>query len=138
MEKKGSSKNGQKAKNADSKSQGLILALETSGRTGSVAIGTISQMLNEIEFSGQMRHSAELFPAIDTLLKGADKNPQDITEIYISAGPGSFTGLRIAVSFAKTMNLATGAKIVALDTLDVIAANVIPKPPKSAIGNSSY
>ena len=36
------------------------------------------------------------------------------------------------------MNLATGAKIVALDTLDVIAANVIPEQPESAIGNSSF
>jgi len=128
MVKKSSLKNGQKAKNGDSKSQGLILALETSGRTGSIAIGSASQMLVEIPFSGQMRHSAELFPAIDTLLKGADKNPRDIAEIYISVGPGSFTGLRIAVAFAKTMNLATGAKIVALDTLDVIAANVCNSP----------
>ncbi len=138
MEKKDAIKNGQNAKNPDSKSQGLILALETSGRTGSVAIANTRQMLAEIQFSGQMRHSTELFPTIDTLLKRADKNPQDITEIYISAGPGSFTGLRIAVSFAKTMNLATGAKIVALDTLDVIAANVIPTHPDSAVGNSSF
>jgi len=138
MVKKSSLKNGQKAKNGDSKSQGLILALETSGRTGSIAIGSASQMLVEIPFSGQMRHSAELFPAIDTLLKGADKNPQDIAEIYISIGPGSFTGLRIAVSFAKTLNLAIGAKIVALDTLDVIAANVIPEPPNQAVGNSAF
>jgi len=136
MEKKGIIKNDQKAKNGDSKSQGVILALETSGRSGSIAIGTISQMLAEIEFSGQMRHSIEVFPAIDTLLKRADKNPQDITEIYISAGPGSFTGLRIAVSFAKMMNLATGSKIVAIDTLDVIAANVIPILTDSNVGNS--
>ncbi len=131
-------KNNQKAKNPDSKSQDLILALETSGRTGSVAIGNISQMLAEIPFSGQMRHSAELFPAIATLLKRADKNPNDIAEIYISAGPGSFTGLRIAVSFAKTMNLAIGAKIIAINTLDVIAANVIQIHPDSAVGNSSF
>jgi tRNA threonylcarbamoyladenosine biosynthesis protein TsaB len=138
MKKKDPLKNGQKAKNADSKSQGLILALETSGRTGSIAIGNMRQMLAEIEFSGQMRHSAELFPTIDTLLTRADKNPHDIVEIYISVGPGSFTGLRIAVAFAKTMNLATSAKIVALDTLDVIAANVIPILPDSAAGNSSF
>ena len=110
------------------------MALETSGRTGSVAIANTRQMLAEISFSGQMRHSAELFPTIETLLKGADKNPQDIGEIYISIGPGSFTGLRIAVAFAKTMNLATSAKIVALDTLDCIAANAFDSPH---IANSS-
>jgi len=121
-------------KNAAVSSKNLILALETSGRTGSVAIGTNGKMLAEKQFSGLMRHSAEVFPTIDTLLRKADKTPQDIGEIYISIGPGSFTGLRIAVAFAKTMNLAAGAKIVALDTLDIIAANAFDF---LAMGNSS-
>ena len=51
-------------------------------------------------------------------------SPEEIEQIYISVGPGSFTGLRIAVTLAKTMHLASAAKIVAVDTLDVIAANI--------------
>lgn len=128
MKKKSVIKGGQSDKIGDSISQGLILALETSGRTGSIAICDTRQMLAEIEFSGQMRHSAEVFPTIQSLLKGAYKNPQDIGEIFISIGPGSFTGLRIAVSFAKMMNLAVGSKIVAVDTLDIIAANTFDSP----------
>ena len=101
----------------------LILAIETSGRLGSVAIAVGWRMLNETAFSGPMRHSSEVFPAICSLLNRFGRKPKDIEHIYISVGPGSFTGLRIAVSMAKTMHLANKAKIVAVDTLDVIAAN---------------
>jgi len=102
----------------------LILAVETSGRTGSVAIALGEQILAEAAFSGPMRHSAELFPAVSALLKDTAQKPEQIDHIYISVGPGSFTGLRIAVTMAKTMHLASPIKIVAVDTLDVIAANV--------------
>ncbi len=101
----------------------LILAVETSGRLGSVAIAVGEQMLAEAAFSGPMRHSSEVFPAICTLLNRFGRKPKDIEHIYISVGPGSFTGLRIAVSIAKTMHMANNTKIVAVDTLDVIAAN---------------
>jgi tRNA threonylcarbamoyladenosine biosynthesis protein TsaB len=109
----------------------LILAVETSGRTGSVALALGEQMLSEAHFSGPMRHSAEIFPAIQGLLERFSRKPKEIEHIYISIGPGSFTGLRIAVALAKTMHLANGVshpqadetKIIAVDTLDVIAAN---------------
>ncbi len=101
----------------------LILAVETSGRLGSVAIAVGRRILTETTFSGPMRHSSEVFPAICSLLNRFGRKPRDIEHIYISVGPGSFTGLRIAVSIAKTMHLANKAKIVAVDTLDVIAAN---------------
>lgn len=80
-------------------------------------------MLSETHFSGPMRHSAEIFPAVDRLLHRFSRKPKEIEHIYISAGPGSFTGLRIAAALAKTMHLANAAKIIAVDTLDVLAAN---------------
>lgn len=101
----------------------LVLAVETSGRMGSVAIAAGEHILAETHLSGPMRHSSEVFPAISGLLKRFSKKPNDIEHIYISVGPGSFTGLRIAVSIAKTMHLANKVKIAAVDTLDVIAAN---------------
>jgi tRNA threonylcarbamoyladenosine biosynthesis protein TsaB len=101
----------------------LILAVETSGRLGSVAVAAGEQILAETSFSGPMRHSSELFPALSALLARFHRKPKDIEHIYISVGPGSFTGLRIAVALAKTMHLANAAKVVAVDTLDVIAAN---------------
>jgi len=103
----------------------LILAVETSSRVGSVAIGLGEKLLAETIFSSPMKHSAEIFPAIAGLLERFGKKPQAIEHIYISAGPGSFTGIRIAVTMAKTLHLANAAKIVAVDSLDVTASNVI-------------
>jgi len=122
----------------------LTLAVETSSRIGSVAIAIGDRILAESAFSGPMRHSAELFPAIRSLLDRFNREPQEIEHIYISVGPGSFTGLRIAVTMAKAMHLANPqrrTKIVAVDTLDVIAANAADlatdasshQPPASSI-----
>ena len=101
----------------------LILAIETSSRIGSVAIAFGKKILAEKTFSAPIRHSAEIFPAIGDILDRFNRKPDKIEQIYISSGPGSFTGLRIAVTLAKTMHLANAAKIIAVDTLDVIAAN---------------
>ena len=109
----------------------LILAIETSGRLGSVALAQGDKLLAESHFSGPMRHSAEIFPAITDLLSKFDKKPDQIEQVFISVGPGSFTGLRIAVTLAKTLALANDAKIVAVDTLDCIAANVLSKSDES-------
>ena len=103
----------------------LILAVETSSRIGSVAVALGEKMLAEAAFSAPLKHSAELLPAIGALLERCGRQPGQIEHIYISGGPGSFTGLRIATAFAKTMHLANGAQIVSVDTLDVVAANVI-------------
>jgi tRNA threonylcarbamoyladenosine biosynthesis protein TsaB len=101
----------------------FILAVETSGRTGSVAIADGRQVLAEAAFSTPVRHSAELFPAVCGLLSRFNRHPDQIQHVYISVGPGSFTGLRIAVTIAKIMHLANAAKIVAVYTSDCIAAN---------------
>jgi tRNA threonylcarbamoyladenosine biosynthesis protein TsaB len=101
----------------------LILAVETSGRTGSVAIANGQQLLAEATLSTHIRHSAEIFSAVHSLLSRFNRSPDQIQHIYISVGPGSFTGLRIAVTMAKTMHLANATKVVAVDTSDVIAAN---------------
>jgi tRNA threonylcarbamoyladenosine biosynthesis protein TsaB len=130
----------------------LVLAIETSGRLGSVALAQGDKLLAESRFSGPMRHSAEIFPAITGLLSKFSKKPSQIEHVYISVGPGSFTGLRIAVTIAKTialarqlartpigevspaeLNSARRTKIVAVDTLDVIAANVIDFAPPSPL-----
>jgi len=113
----------------------LILAVETSGRIGSIAIAFGQQLLAEATFSSPMRHSAEIFPAAHSLLERFARKPKEIEHIYISAGPGSFTGLRIAATMAKTMHLAIAAKIAAVGTLDVIAANVTTE---NTLPNSSH
>ncbi|MHC5156820.1 MAG: tRNA (adenosine(37)-N6)-threonylcarbamoyltransferase complex dimerization subunit type 1 TsaB [Planctomycetota bacterium] len=102
----------------------LIIAIETSGRLGSAAIGRGEDLILEIPFSGKMRHGAELFSTIEALLGEAKAPAGDIGQVYITAGPGSFTGLRIAVTAAKMLGFAQKAKIIAADTMDVIAENL--------------
>jgi tRNA threonylcarbamoyl adenosine modification protein YeaZ len=106
-------------------SQGpLILAVETSSRIGSVALAMGPRLLSQISFSAPLHHSMEIFPSINQLLDRFGCHPQDIRQVHIAVGPGSFTGLRIAVTMAKTMCLAGDVRIVTVDTLDTIAANV--------------
>jgi len=102
----------------------LILAVETSSRVGSVALAKGERLLEETVFSGPMKHSVELFPAIEQLLERFGYKGHQIQHVYISIGPGSFTGLRIGVALAKMMAFAAGSQIVGVDTLDVLAANV--------------
>lgn len=107
---------------------GLILAVETSSRIGSVGLALGENLLGEATLSGPMRHSAEVFGAIGNLMSRFSYRPAQIEHVYISNGPGSFTGLRIAAAMAKTMHLTNSAKIVAVDSLGVIAANVTDPP----------
>ncbi|UCG46036.1 MAG: tRNA (adenosine(37)-N6)-threonylcarbamoyltransferase complex dimerization subunit type 1 TsaB [Phycisphaerales bacterium] len=114
----------------------LILAVETSSRIGSIALAIGPDLLAQTPFSGPMKHSAELFGAVAEMLARFGRKPRQIDQVFISAGPGSFTGLRIAVTTAKMMHLAAAAKIVAVDTLDVIASNVtdyIHSSPQTAV-----
>ncbi len=99
------------------------LALETTGRIGSVAVGCGEDLSDEKTFSAPLRHSAELFDSIIELMKKNGKSANQISHIYISIGPGSFTGIRISVTVAKMMALAAQSKIVAVNTSDAMALN---------------
>lgn len=99
------------------------LAIETSGRAGSIAIAEDGVLLAEDVFPSGLRHAAELLPRIDRLCRTRGWGPGDLSELYVSAGPGSFTGLRIGVTLAKTLAFATGAKIVAVPSMQVLVRN---------------
>ena len=79
----------------------LILALETSSRIGSVALAAGPRLLAQQRFSAPMTHSAEILPAVAQLTARFNNRPDEIEHIYLSIGPGSFTGLRIAVTVVK-------------------------------------
>src|SRR5437868_10120412 len=99
------------------------LAIETSGRIGSVAIVEDAVVRAEAEFEHGLQHAAKILPMIDSLCRKQVWTPQEIDEVYVSAGPGSFTGLRIGITLAKTMALATGVKVVAVPTMRVLVEN---------------
>jgi tRNA threonylcarbamoyladenosine biosynthesis protein TsaB len=102
----------------------FALALETSGRIGSVAVGFNGKLSDEKTFSAPLRHNAELFGTIIELFKNSGKEVNQTSHIYISIGPGSFTGIRISVTVAKMTALAAQSRIVAVSTTNAMALNV--------------
>ena len=117
------------------KNEPLIVALETSSRVGSVALARGPSLLAEATFSSPMQHSAEVLPAIDRLLNGFNCTPHNVTQVHVAIGPGSFTGLRIAVTIAKILHLASATAIVTVDSLDVMAANMGDEPSGPPLQN---
>jgi tRNA threonylcarbamoyladenosine biosynthesis protein TsaB len=104
------------------------LALETSGRIGSVAIAKDGVVITERSYPHGLQHASALVPLIDQLCQEYGLTPADLEEIYVSVGPGSFTGLRVGVTLAKSLAFATGARLVAVPSVQVLAENA----PKSA------
>jgi len=99
------------------------LAIETSGSIGSVALVDDGAVVSVDTFPHGLKHAAEIIPRIDRLCRESGWQPGDLRELYVSAGPGSFTGLRIGVTLAKTLSFATGARIVAVPTVRVLVHN---------------
>src|SRR5688500_17866096 len=99
------------------------LALETSGRIGSVAAVVDGAVVAEEAFAHGLQNAAQILPIIDRLTRAQSWTPRNVDELYVSVGPGSFTGLRIAVTLAKTMAMATGVKLVAVPTVRLLAEN---------------
>ncbi|MBC8105156.1 MAG: tRNA (adenosine(37)-N6)-threonylcarbamoyltransferase complex dimerization subunit type 1 TsaB [Anaerolineae bacterium] len=102
------------------------LAIETSGRSGSIATVIDGTIAREESFTHGLQNAAKILPIIDQLCRAQSWTPRDIDEIYVSIGPGSFTGLRIGVTIAKTIALTCGSRIVAVPTVEVLARNAPP------------
>ena len=93
----------------------MLLAVETSGSLGSIAVTDGSNLLAErVLASGGVRHAQSLVTEVDKLLRELSLKP-------VSIGPGSFTGLRVGLVFAKTFAWLNQSHLVAVDTLRVIA-----------------
>jgi len=99
------------------------LSIETSSRTGSIALSDNDRVLAEDTFPHGLQHAAGILPMIDRLCRAQHWTPPDINHLYVSIGPGSFTGLRIGVTLAKTLAFATGARVVPVPTVRVLAEN---------------
>lgn len=99
-----------------------ILALETSGISGSVAaLDTATSQTVYEPLPPNSRSAQSLAPAMDRAIKAAGWKPSDVQLVAVTVGPGSFTGLRIGVTTAKTLAYAVGAEVVGVNSLDVIA-----------------
>jgi len=101
----------------------MILAIDTATRIVSLALRGDNELLAEETWGSAQRHTVELAPRIEAMLRRAKVAAADLTAIGVSLGPGSFTGLRIGLSFAKGLALAQPhIQLIGVPTLDIIAA----------------
>lgn len=99
----------------------MLLAIDTATRWASLALYDAAGVLSEFSWRCASRHTLEVLPAIDLMLKQAQKQPADLKAVAVAKGPGSFTGLRIGMGIAKGLCLALDIPIIAVPTLDTIA-----------------
>lgn len=101
-----------------------ILALDSSGLVASVAVVEDDNLLGEYTMNYKKTHSQTLLPMLDEVAKMMELDLKTIDVIAVSAGPGSFTGLRIGAATAKGLALALDKEIVSVPTVDAMAYNV--------------
>ncbi|MCP4589603.1 MAG: tRNA (adenosine(37)-N6)-threonylcarbamoyltransferase complex dimerization subunit type 1 TsaB [bacterium] len=111
------------------------LSVETSGRVGSVALGRGDTLLDTGVFTADRQHAVELLPTVRSVCRRHGVQPDQVGELFVSGGPGSFTGLRIGISFAKMVACAGCARVARIPTLDAIAQNALAlEPPPDTVG----
>lgn len=94
-----------------------VLAFDTSSKALSLAILEDKQVLAETTINIKKNHSITLMPAIDFLMASLDWTPKDLDRIVVAEGPGSYTGLRIAVATAKTLAYTLNIELVGMSSL---------------------
>lgn len=99
-----------------------VLAVETSSLAGGVALLDDERLVAEYLLDVSVTHSERLMSAVDRLLADARWTPRDLGGLAVAIGPGSFTGLRIAISTVKGLALALALPVAAVPTLDAMAA----------------
>lgn len=97
------------------------LAIESSQRCGGVAVRDDTGTVRTTSLESASGVDDQLMPAIKQLFTEAEAQPQDLSLIGVSIGPGGFTGLRVAVSTARTLAMTTGCRVVAVPSAVVAA-----------------
>ena len=101
-----------------------ILALDSSGLVASAAVVEDNVLIAEYTTDYKKTHSQTLLPMLDEIRQMIDLDLHTIDAIAISAGPGSFTGLRIGAATAKGLGLALNLPLVEVPTLEGLAFNL--------------
>ena len=99
----------------------MLLALDTATQFASIALYDGISVLAELNWRSERRHTVELAPQVEALFTLRNVTPRDLTALAVAIGPGSYTGTRIALSFAKGVVAATDLPLVGIPTLDALA-----------------
>lgn len=101
-----------------------ILMLDTSGPACGVAVMRDGRIVYEAQLTHKQTHSQRILPMVDAALTLSDMTAQDVDLFGAVVGPGSFTGVRIGVSTVKAMAHAAGKRVIGVNALEALAANV--------------
>jgi tRNA threonylcarbamoyladenosine biosynthesis protein TsaB len=110
-----------------------ILAIDSTAVTVSVALTEDFRLISQYSINKTLTHSETLLPMIRSMLDTARFNIGDIGMFACSAGPGSFTGVRIGVSTLKGLAFGTGKPCVGVSTLEALAYNLTDIDPDAII-----
>lgn len=103
-----------------------ILAIDTSNHPLAIALVEDGRLLATTTYNMVKNHSIYVLPTIDQLMKQVHWEPADLDRVVVAQGPGSYTGVRIAVTTAKVLADTLGCELVGISSLAVLAANVPP------------
>jgi tRNA threonylcarbamoyladenosine biosynthesis protein TsaB len=101
-----------------------VLAIDTSNNALGVSLFDEDKVLGEYITNMKKNHSIRIMPAIHTLMEDCDRVPGDLTKIVVAKGPGSYTGVRIGVTIAKTLAWALNIPLVGISSLEILASGV--------------
>ena len=101
-----------------------VVGIETSGLIGSVAVCDGNTVVGKQTFGKASNHGKEIVSSLETVFNEVRWKPDDIDLIAVSIGPGSYTGLRIGVTCAKTLAYGLAKPVINVPTLDVLAKNI--------------
>src|SRR5690625_7700821 len=97
------------------------LAIDTSNQVLGVALMKEHEVIGELVTNIAKNHSIRLMPAIDELLKELEVSPEQLEKIIVAKGPGSYTGVRIGLTTAKTLAWALNIPIIGVSSLKSLA-----------------
>lgn len=103
----------------------MILHIETATGNCSVSLSDGETVLTSVELNEGYTHAENLHPFIEQLFKRTNLVPTQLQAVAVSAGPGSYTGLRIGVSAAKGICYALNIPLISINTLQILSAGAI-------------
>ena len=103
----------------------MILGIDSSAITAGCALYDSGRVIAEQFLNTKHTHSQTLLPMVENMLKSAEVSLSDVETIAVTAGPGSFTGLRIGIASVKGMAMGAGKRCVSVSTLEAIAYNFV-------------
>lgn len=103
-----------------------LLAFDSSTAVGCIAVYSDGQVKAELTLSVRRTHSEHLMPAIALVLELAGLQPADLSAVGVGIGPGSYTGIRIAVGTAMGLGYALHLPVIPVPSLEIIAMGVWP------------